>query len=178
MKKILVISDIHGSYKYLNMALSSHNDYEKILILGDLYYHGPRNNLPEEYSPKDCASLLNSLSDKLIVVKGNCDAEVDQMISNFPINDFVEFTFGNLTIYANHGHHNSKENIPCGTYDLYLYGHYHKVNLEKQGNKIIASPGSISLPKDDIHGFIEILDDGTILLKNLLDNSIISKLKD
>ena len=73
MKKLLIISDIHGSSKYLKMALKREKDYEKILILGDLYYHGPRNNLPEEYNPKECASILNSLKEKIIVVRGNSE---------------------------------------------------------------------------------------------------------
>lgn len=177
MKKLLIISDIHGSSKYLKMALKREKDYEKILILGDLYYHGPRNNLPEEYNPKECASILNSLKEKIIVVRGNCDAEVDQMISDFPINDFIDFKFGKYFIHADHGHHYGPDNIPSGNYDLYLYGHYHKVNLSLVDGKIIGSPGSISLPKDEYHAYIELYEDGKIELRNLFDDSLIKEFK-
>ena len=85
--KYIFASDVHGSSKYLNILLQKFEESkaDKLVLLGDLYYHGPRNPLPEEYSPKDCIKALNNIKDKLIVVQGNCAAEVDQMVSQYPI---------------------------------------------------------------------------------------------
>lgn len=91
--KYLIISDIHGSAKYLKLALQAYDDLkcDKIIILGDILYHGPRNDLPEEYAPKECIALLNPLSSNIEAVCGNCDAEVDQMVLSFKI-DTPHFT--------------------------------------------------------------------------------------
>ena len=90
--KYLVVSDIHGSYYYASKIIDiiNNENIDKLILLGDLYYHGPRNSLPKDYNPMEVCKLLNNIKDKLIAIKGNCDAEVDEMISEFPFNQNYE----------------------------------------------------------------------------------------
>ncbi|MGL6130802.1 MAG: phosphodiesterase, partial [Fusobacteriaceae bacterium] len=113
--KIFVISDIHGSLFYLKKALEAFEKEEAdyILILGDILYHGPRNQLPKEYNPKDVAEVLNGYKDKIISVRGNCDSEVDQMVIEFPImSDYSNLFWNGHRIFATHGHHFNIEKLP------------------------------------------------------------------
>ena len=156
--KILVISDIHGSVLDLECVLEREK-FDKLFILGDLYYHGPRNNLPEGYNPMETAKLLNSLKDKIVCVRGNCDAEVDQMISEFPILERADVYIDGVRYTLTHGHHYNNENLPEDVGDVLLYGHTHIKNVTQRDNVIIANPGSISIPKDGSKSYLTIEDD-------------------
>ncbi len=176
--KYIFASDVHGSSKYLNILLQKFEESkaDKLVLLGDLYYHGPRNPLPEEYSLKDCIKALNNIKDKLIVVQGNCDAEVDQMVSEFPIIKDVIISVDGLNLFLTHGHIYGPKNIPANAGDVLLYGHYHVTNMEKKDNVYLLSPGSISLPKNDTKRAYIVYENRTFTLKDLLNDEVISSL--
>lgn len=166
--KYMVISDIHGSLLYMNkvMDIINQEQIDKLILLGDLYYHGPRNDLPEQYNPKEVANLLNTLKDKIYCVKGNCDAEVDEMISEFKFNNHLKMIKNNKTIMFTHGHKYNIDN-PAEDVDVLIYGHYHTGFIKKENNKIYVNAGSVSLPKNDTPNSYLIIDDNKIYLKNL-----------
>lgn len=118
---------------------------DKIILLGDLYYHGPRNELSQEYKPMKVAEILNSLKDKLLVVRGNCDAEVDEMISDFKFNDHILMEINGKKFYFTHGHKYNIENIPYDDFDVMIYGHIHQGFIQEKEGFVFANPGSISL---------------------------------
>ena len=134
--KYLVISDIHGSAEAANIAIEAyklhHCDY--ILCLGDILYHGPRNDLPSSYAPKQVISLLNPLKDKIIAVRGNCDAEVDEMISEFGFENNIVLNENGRKIFFTHGHKYNIEKLPKEEFDIMMYGHFHTGFIkEKEG---------------------------------------------
>ncbi len=166
--KILVFSDIHGSAFYTQKMLEilRKENADKLVLLGDIYNHGPRNNLPKDYNPLEVSNLLNSIKDKLIVVKGNCDSAVDTMISEF---DFIEnciITSGEKLVFFTHGHIYNKDNMPKTKVDCICYGHFHTGFIEEQKGVIIANAGSISLPKNNTaHSYLSLCD-GNLILKD------------
>ncbi len=166
--KYLVASDIHGSLHYTKLLLEiiEKESPDKIILLGDLYYHGPRNNLPFEYNPQEVARIFNELKNKLLVIKGNCDAEVDEMISEFSFKEYIELTINNKRFYFTHGHRNNKDNIPDNV-DVLIYGHFHTGFMEKINDVWCINSGSISLPKNNTHHSYLIIDEGFITLKDL-----------
>ncbi len=144
--KLIIASDIHGSLKYTKKLeeLIIKEQPSKIILLGDLYYHGPRNPLPEEYNCLEVANILNKYSSLIIAVQGNCDAEVDQMISTFLINSQdQELIVDNYHFSFSHGHHLEQQKLDNQIY--YFVGHTHIYNIK--GN--ILNPGSIGLPKEN-----------------------------
>lgn len=167
--KILVISDIHGSGYYAEKIkeINEIENPEKIIVLGDLYYHGPRNNLSQEYEPMKVAQVLNSLKDKLLVIKGNCDAEVDEMISEFKFNDYILMEINGKKIFFTHGHKYNIENIPYEDFEVLIYGHIHQGFIKEKEGYIFANPGSISLPKCNTEHSYLILENNEIILKNV-----------
>ncbi len=150
--KIMIASDIHGSAKYAEMLIKRFNESkcEKLLILGDILYHGPRNDLPEEYAPKKVIEILNPLKDKILAVRGNCDTEVDQMVLDFPIlADYALVAIGARTIYATHGHKYNPDNPPpLADGDILLCGHTHVTKIKEYDNFTYINPGSVSIPKE------------------------------
>lgn len=173
--KLIVISDIHGSNFYMNKMKDRINEEnpEKIILLGDLYYHGPRNPLTQEYAPKEVAKTLNSLKDKIIAVKGNCDAEVDQMISEFKIQEnYVTLELNGKMFIFTHGHKYNIDNIPNDRFDVLVYGHFHTGFIKEKDGKIFVNSGSISLPKENTKNSYLIIDDESIYLKDLEGNVI------
>lgn len=176
--KLLIGSDIHGSLKYAKLFFSKVEKYQpkKILLCGDFYYNGARNVPPEEYSPKDVVSLVNEYADKIIAVKGNCESEVDQWVSKFPISDMATLFFFEKEIVMTHGHHYSFDNLPLNPGDIFLQGHTHIGVLEKKGNLILANPGSVSLPKDGHHSYM-VMDEEKIHLLDLLTDEVYKELK-
>lgn len=176
--KYLVISDIHGSVYYLNKVLEKINDYDKLILLGDILYHGPRNDLPIEYNPKQIISTLNNLKDKIIAVRGNCDAEVDLMVLDFEIKDFEWLKVGNHLFYLTHGHKYNKDNIPCKRrkYTI-LHGHTH-VNKEYLVNdKVdVVNIGSLSIPKDNHHSY-SIIENDLLKIFDLNTDELILSIK-
>lgn len=167
--KAVVISDIHGSGYYAEKIkeINERENPDKIILLGDLYYHGPRNELSQEYKPMKVAEILNSLKDKLLVVRGNCDAEVDEMISDFKFNDHILMEINGKKFYFTHGHKYNIENIPYDDFDVMIYGHIHQGFIQEKERFVFANPGSISLPKcNSAHSYI-VLVDNKIVLKDV-----------
>ena len=176
--KVLVISDIHGSSYYARKIeeIVEKENPEKIVLLGDLYYHGPRNELSQEYAPMEVAKILNSLKDKLMVVKGNCDAEVDEMISEFKFEDHILTNINGKNIYFTHGHKYNIENIPYEDFDILIYGHIHQGFIKEKEGYLFANPGSISLPKGGTEHSYLILEENQITLKDV-DGRILQEYK-
>ena len=151
--KLLIASDIHGDADCCRAMLDAaeKEGAQKILILGDILYHGPRNDLPEGYAPKKVIEMLNDVSDKLLCVRGNCDTEVDQMVLSFPVlsdTAFVYDTEADLTLFMSHGHKYSPDNMPpISGKTVFLYGHTHLLGKTEVGGIPCVNPGSISLPK-------------------------------
>jgi putative phosphoesterase len=172
--KILICSDLHGSAFYAQKIIDIFNreNAEKLIFLGDIYNHGPRNPLPKDYAPLKVAENLNAIKDKLIVVKGNCDSQVDTMISDF---DFVEdmcILDGGKTLFLTHGHVYNKDNLPKTKYSAVIYGHFHTGFIEKINDIVVANAGSLSLPKNDTPNSYLLFDNGALLLKDLEGNVI------
>ena len=152
--KFLIASDIHGDIESAEILIDAFKKEgcDKILLLGDILYHGPRNNLPGRYAPKDVIELLNAYKDVILCVRGNCDTEVDQMVLKFPIlADYSVLYLDGLTVYATHGHkYNESTPPPLSDGDILLHGHTHVIRNEKFGNgNAYLNPGSITLPKEN-----------------------------
>lgn len=158
--KLMIASDIHGSAYYCRKMLDAfeREGAERILILGDVLYHGPRNDLPRDYAPKECIAMLNAVKDRLLCVRGNCDTEVDQMVLEFPIlADYCVLTAGDRVIYATHGHvYNTSRLPPLMPGDVLLHGHTHIPAWETFGEgNLYLNPGSVSIPKaGSAHGYM------------------------
>ena len=158
--KLMIASDIHGSACYSRKMADAfqRENADRLLLLGDLLYHGPRNDLPEEYAPKQVISILNSLKQKIFCVRGNCDTEVDQMVLEFPIMaDYCVLPAGNRLIYATHGHRYHVGALPpMQAGDILLHGHTHIPAWESFGdNNLYLNPGSVSIPKEGSpHGYM------------------------
>ena len=163
MQKLLIASDIHGSAHWcarlLERFAAESQGFEpgevRLLLLGDVLYHGPRNDLPERYAPKEVIAMLNPLRDRLFCVRGNCDGEVDQMVLDFPIMaDYAMFDLFGRTVYATHGHRwNAATPPPLCDGDALLYGHFHVPMCEEKalpagGAFRVLNPGSTSIPKN------------------------------
>ena len=169
--KILIASDIHGSAYYCRKLLEAldREGAPRMLLLGDILYHGPRNDLPEEYAPKQVISLLNSLKDRVVSVRGNCEAEVDQMVLDFPVlADYCLMPVGERMMYCTHGHIYNEENLPpMMPGDILLYGHTHVPRAELCGDKWMLNPGSVSIPKGGSVQSYAVLEDGTFTVKDM-----------
>ena len=174
--KILIISDIHGSSYYAERIkeIEEKEKPDQIILLGDLYYHGPRNELTQEYNPMKVAGVLNDFAYKLRTVRGNCDAEVDEMISDFKFEQNIEMQVNGKNVFFTHGHVYNKENIPNKEIEIMFYGHYHTGFIEEENGIIFANPGSISLPKNNTEHSYIIFDEDKIVLKNV-DGEIIKE---
>ena len=162
--KWMIASDIHGSAHFCEMLLNRFADEQadRLLLLGDLLYHGPRNDLPEQYDPKRVIALLSSVKERLLCVRGNCEAEVDQMVLPFPVMaDYALIPLGSHLIYAAHGHHANEETPPplCPG-DLLLCGHTHIPACHPHDGFTYLNPGSVSLPKADSARSYMTLDNG------------------
>ena len=174
--KWFIASDIHGSAFYCKKMLEAFRKEraDKMLLLGDILYHGPRNDLPKEYNPKSVIEQMNSVREKLLCVRGNCDTEVDQMVLSFPIlADYCVISDGGKTIYATHGHLYHETNLPpLAKGDILLHGHTH-IPMKKEIDGItVLNPGSVSIPKENsINGYL-IFENGEFLWKDLDSNVI------
>ena len=169
--KWMIASDIHGSALYCGQMLRcfENEKADRLLLLGDLLYHGPRNDLPAEYQPKKVIEMLNAVRDRLLCVRGNCDCEVDQMVLQFPIlADYAVLDAGERLIYATHGHVYNPDKLPALKQgDVLLFGHTHvPLHTEKDGI-LCMNPGSVSIPKEgSTHGYM-IYEDGLFCWKTL-----------
>ena len=157
--KLMIASDLHGSAKYCRLLLEALNreNPDKLLLLGDLLYHGPRNDLPEEYAPKQVIAMLSGVKDKVLCVRGNCDTEVDQMVLPFPIlADYCWLYLDGHAVFATHGHHHCEAQPPAlQPGDILLCGHTHVPACRVHDQFTYLNPGSVSLPKEhSVHGYL------------------------
>lgn len=171
MMKWLIASDIHGSAYYCRKLLEAckKEKADRILLLGDVLYHGPRNELPKDYNPKAVIAMLNELKQDILCVRGNCDTEVDQMVLEFPIlADYAVITVGNKLIYATHGHvYNNGKLPPLHSGDILLHGHTHVPKCDELETHIYINPGSVSIPKENSEHSYMILEGNEFKWKNL-----------
>ena len=178
--KWLIASDIHGSAFYCQKLIEAFKTEkaDRLLLLGDILYHGPRNDLPRDYAPKKVISMLNELADRIICIRGNCDGEVDDMVLDFPV--LAEYaiisdsSLGKNMIFATHGHHFNAQNLPkLKDGDVLLHGHTHIPCFESVEGIWVINPGSVSIPKNGSANSYMIFEDGKFELKDL-DCTVIS----
>ena len=153
--KLVLASDLHGSALYTGQLMKriEAEAPDRVLLLGDLLYHGPRNDLPEGYAPKQVIPMLNGIKEKIVAVRGNCEAEVDQMVLPFPcMAGFSQLLLDGKTFYLTHGHHHNPDNLPpLPEGSVFLSGHTH-VKMDEVRDRIrCLNPGSVSIPKDGSH---------------------------
>ena len=157
--KLMIASDIHGSSYYCRKMIEAYRQEkaDRLLLLGDLLYHGPRNDLPRDYNPKEVISMLNAIKNELLCVRGNCDTEDDQMVLDFPIlAEYCLLELDGRTIFATHGHNFNPDNLPMlKEGDILLNGHTHIPANQNMGTYTYMNPGSISIPKEgSAHGYM------------------------
>ena len=179
--KWMIASDLHGSAYYCRKMLEAfeREGADRLFLLGDLLYHGPRNDLPREYAPKEVIPLLNGKREKLLCVRGNCDAEVDQMVLEFPVlADYAVLPVGRRLIYATHGHIYHVKNLPpLAPGDVLLHGHTHVPAWTEfgQGN-LYLNPGSVSIPKENSPHSYMTLEGYTMQWKELESSAVFHEL--
>lgn len=173
--KWMVASDIHGSEYYCEKMLNAYDreKADRLLLLGDILYHGPRNDLPKGYYPKGVITLLNQRKEKIFCVRGNCDTEVDQMVLEFPIMaDYLILCIGENVIYATHGHKFGESNPPLlQKGDILLCGHTHIPACADHGTFIYMNPGSVSIPKEESWKGYMLITEEEFLWKDLEGNT-------
>lgn len=174
--KFLIASDIHGSAYYCEQLLQAFEREQaaRLLLLGDILYHGPRNDLPRDYAPKKVIAMLNGMADTILCVRGNCDTEVDQMVLEFPIlADYGLLLVGETRLYATHGHVYNENHLPPLTDgDALIHGHTHLLEAKEitaeDGRRIkILNPGSVSIPKGGNPATYALLEDGVFTILTL-----------
>lgn len=169
--KLVIASDIHGSAFYCEKLLNCYKNEnaDKLVLLGDILYHGPRNDLPKDYAPKKVIEMLNNIKEEILCVRGNCDTEVDQMVLNFPIlADYAFLYWKEKMVYVTHGHVHNLKNLPMlKKGDILLHGHTHIPACEKTDNCTYVNPGSVSIPKENSQHSYIVIDDNGITFKNL-----------
>ena len=179
--KWMIASDLHGSAYYCRKMLEAfeREGADRLFLLGDLLYHGPRNDLPREYAPKEVIPLLNGKKEKLLCVRGNCDAEVDQMVLEFPVlADYAVLPVGQRLIYATNGHIYHVKNLPpMAPGDVLLHGHTHVPAWTEfgQGN-LYLNPGSVSIPKENSPHSYMTLEGNTMQWKELESSAVFHEL--
>lgn len=179
--KWMIASDLHGSAYYCRKMLEAfeREGADRLFLLGDLLYHGPRNDLPREYAPKEVIPLLNGKKEKLLCVRGNCDAEVDQMVLEFPVlADYAVLPVGQRLIYATHGHIYHVKNLPpLAPGDVLLHGHTHVPAWTKFGQEnLYLNPGSVSIPKENSPHSYMTLEGNTMQWKELESSAVFHEL--
>lgn len=174
--KLMIASDIHGSAYYCRLMLEAfqREKADKLILLGDILYHGPRNDLPKEYAPKEVITLLNGMKDKILCIRGNCDTEVDQMVLEFPIlADYSVILNGKHIIYATHGHKYNEDNLPpLQKGDILLNGHTHIPKCINYDNYVYMNPGSVSIPKENSSHSYMVVEENKYIWKTIKDGSI------
>lgn len=178
--KLMFASDIHGSAYYCRKMLEAYQAEEagRLILLGDILYHGPRNDLPKEYAPKEVIAMLNPMKNEICAVRGNCEAEVDQMVLDFPVMaDYALILYGERNLYATHGHIYNENNLPpLKNGDILIHGHTHVSKAEKREGYTLLNPGSVSIPKEGNPPSYAILEDGLFTIKGF-DGTIIKELQ-
>jgi hypothetical protein len=167
--KYMFASDIHGSAYYCKEMLRAYEEEgaERLVLLGDILYHGPRNDLPKDYAPKEVIALLNERKQEIYAVRGNCEAEVDQMVLEFPVMaDYCILVIDGITFYATHGHIYHEKNLPpMKAGDVLIHGHTHVLRAEKIEENYILNPGSVSIPKEGNPPTYAVLENGCFTIK-------------
>lgn len=162
--KIFIASDIHGSSYWCRKMIDAFikSNAEKLILLGDILYHGPRNDLPKDYDPKKVINILNPLKNKILCVKGNCDTAVDQMVLDFPVlAEYALIYTDGLEIFATHGDKFNEDNLPpLNKGAVLLNGHTHVPMIKQTENYTYVNPGSVSIPKEDSRHSYLILENG------------------
>lgn len=178
--KYLLVSDIHGCLPALDQVLDFYDreHYDMLCILGDILNYGPRNSIPEGIDPKGIVNRLNARKDSIIAIRGNCDAEVDQMLLEFPIMaDYALIVDGGRRLFLTHGHVYNEQNRPTLKHDIFVYGHTHLWKLEPTDDGgIVCNLGSITFPKGGNEPTFATCDDGTLSIRRM-DGSVVKSLK-
>ena len=166
--KYLIFSDLHGSASSIDKIIDVFEKFkcDKMICLGDVLYHGPRNDLPEGYNPKYVITKINAYSEKIICIQGNCDAEVDQMVLNFPLVKSETLILNNLFCHLEHGHHLDKLSTRA---NIIFYGHTHISEIRREGDQVFVNPGSITIPKNNTSRSYMILDNNELSLYDFND---------
>jgi len=169
--KLIIASDIHGSEYYMKQLKERFEaeEAEQLILLGDIYYHGPRNPLPKDYNPQGVANILNSMYEKVICIRGNCDSEVDEMISKFKFTESMQLYVNNKKILLTHGHKLNADELD-NFYDIVIYGHLHTGFITKTGKITMINTGSISLPKNNSVNSYVLLSENGVQLKAVSGN--------
>ena len=169
--KLMIASDIHGSLYYCEKMREAYEreKADKLILLGDLLYHGPRNDLPKGYDPKGVIALLNGMKSEILCVRGNCEAEVDQMVLEFPImSDSMILYLEGRMVFATHGHLFNSERLPMlKKGDILLHGHTHVQALKDCGDHLYLNPGPVSIPKEGNQNSYMIYENGCFAIRNL-----------
>jgi putative phosphoesterase len=174
--KYMFASDVHGSAYYCRKMLDAYKEEkaERLVLLGDLLYHGPRNDLPKEYAPKEVIAMLNDMKREIYAVRGNCEAEVDQMVLQFPVMaDYCILNLDGRTFYATHGHIYNENNLPpIQEGDILIHGHTHVLKAEQKEGYVLLNPGSVSIPKEGNPPTYAIFEDGVFTIKDFEKNVV------
>ena len=168
--KLLIASDLHGSDYYVNQLRRrlAEETPERLVLLGDLLYHGPRNDLPRDYDTKSCADRLNALTPPPIAIRGNCDGEVDQMVLSFPVlADFAVLFADGYSLFLTHGHHLDEAKAHLCAGDVLLYGHTHVPDFTRADGVTLVNPGSVSIPKNGSRHSFLVFDSGALAWKDV-----------
>ncbi|MDO4519241.1 MAG: phosphodiesterase [Eubacteriales bacterium] len=177
--KYLFASDIHGSAYYFRKLREKYREEGggRMVLLGDLLYHGPRNDLPKEYAPKEVIKMLNEMKDEIYAVRGNCEAEVDQMVLEFPVMaDYCIMEIEGKMFFITHGHVFNTQNLPpLKKGDILMHGHTHVLKAEPFGEYIWLNPGSVSIPKENNPCSYAVLENNVFTIKDF-DGNIIKEL--
>ncbi len=178
--KLMFASDIHGSMYYGKKTVEKYKEEkaDKLILLGDLLYHGPRNDLPKGYEPKGVISLLNGIKNEILAVRGNCEAEVDQMVLEFPVMaEYMIMYIENRMLFITHGHIFNTSNPPMlKDGDILIHGHTHIQAMEDFGNNnIYINPGSAAIPKNGNKPSYMIYENGIFTIKDFDGNSIMER---
>lgn len=178
--KYFIASDIHGSLFYCKKMIEcfKNENADKLVLLGDILYHGPRNDLPKEYNPKEVITLLNEYKNVILAVRGNCDTQVDQMVLSFPcLADYAIISEGKTSVYLTHGHVYNENNLPpLAKGDILLHGHTHVPVCRENDGYTYINPGSVSIPKENSHHGYMTLQNGVFQWKDF-DGNIINEHK-
>ncbi len=168
--KLVIASDIHGSAYWCQKLMEEiqKENPDRVILLGDLLYHGPRNDLPRDYAPKQVIPMLSGIREKIVAVRGNCEAEVDQMVLPFPcLADYAEILVDGQLFHLSHGHHQNPQNLPpLPEGSIFLFGHTHVKLDETVGGIRCLNPGSVSIPKDGSNSYL-IYENGEFFFKLL-----------
>ena len=178
--KWMIASDLHGSAYYCRKMLEAfeREGADRLFLLGDLLYHGPRNDLPQGYAPKEVIAQLSGVKDKVFCVRGNCEAEVDQMVLPFPVlADYCLLEQKGRIIFATHGHHYNLENPPLlQPGDVLLHGHTHIPAKDNSLGFWYLNPGSVSIPKENSPHSYMTLKGNTMQWKELESSAVFHEL--